>query len=66
VQRRGPLPDQDEADGRRARREDPDDYRRAGGAPLGGARRRRERDDFFLRPESAMVTGQVVYLGGVG
>ena len=22
--------------------------------------------DFFLRPESAMVTGQVVYLGGVG
>lgn len=22
--------------------------------------------DFFLRPESAMVTGQVIYLGGVG
>lgn len=22
--------------------------------------------DFFLRPESAMVTGQIVYLGGVG
>jgi 3-oxoacyl-[acyl-carrier protein] reductase len=22
--------------------------------------------DFFLRPESALVTGQVVYLGGVG
>jgi 3-oxoacyl-[acyl-carrier protein] reductase len=22
--------------------------------------------DFFLRPESAMITGQVVYLGGVG
>jgi 3-oxoacyl-[acyl-carrier protein] reductase len=22
--------------------------------------------DFFLRPESDMVTGQVVYLGGVG
>lgn len=22
--------------------------------------------DFFLRPESGLVTGQVVYLGGVG
>jgi 3-oxoacyl-[acyl-carrier protein] reductase len=22
--------------------------------------------DFFLRPESAMVTGQIVYLGGIG
>jgi len=22
--------------------------------------------DFFLRPESAMITGQVVYLGGAG
>jgi 3-oxoacyl-[acyl-carrier protein] reductase len=22
--------------------------------------------DFFLQPESAMVTGQVVYLGGIG
>jgi len=22
--------------------------------------------DFFLRPESGMVTGQVIYLGGIG
>jgi 3-oxoacyl-[acyl-carrier protein] reductase len=22
--------------------------------------------DFFLRPESAMITGQVIYLGGAG